>query len=269
YQQEFFVRQKIQFFQETGDRQRANELALQNISIARIRQIVVDEAILNRDFALAKKLVNEGMLIVEKNGHRGTVSQWKQVLLKIAELEGDLDTVRLYTLYFAFDGGFNPDYYRRWKTTFNAREWGDEYAQLIARITDGINKDAKKHQGQNWWSKEYTLLLILGPIYQEEKQWDLLFGVVKAYPAMPSLLHYMQYLAPDFGTEMTNLLVPALIKSGEKASARSHYAQLVSEMKKVLKAIPESRSKILEAAELLKLKYPRRPAMIDEFKKLT
>ncbi|WAC11024.1 SWIM zinc finger family protein [Dyadobacter pollutisoli] len=268
YQQEFFIREKIHFFQETGDLKQAQEIALQNISIPRIREIVVDKAILNQDFALAKKWVNEGILIAEKARHPGTVSQWKRVLLKIAELEGDLGTVRQYTLYFAFDGSFNADYYRRWKKTFGSQEWENEYAKLIARITEGINKDAKKHQGQNWWSKEHNLLLILGPIYQEEEQWAELFGLVKAYPALHSLLHYMHYLAAGFGPEMTELIVPALIRSGEKASARSHYAQLVSEMKKVLKAIPESRGKIFEAVELLKSKYPLRPAMLDEFKKL-
>jgi hypothetical protein len=37
-------------------------------------------------------------------------------------------------------------------------------------------------------------------------------------------------------------------------------------MKDIMKLMPASKAKILEAAQILRVKYPRRPAMLDELK---
>lgn len=64
------------------------------------------------------------------------------------------------------------------------------------------------------------------------------------------------------------LLLPALSRSGDEASNRSGYANLVRVMQKVIKTVPGSRKRILELAQQMKAKYPRRPAMVDELNKL-
>lgn len=268
YRSEFFIQQKILFYQETGNEKKAENLALENLGIVEIRQSLVQKAIDRKDYVSAKRLINEGIQIAEKKPHPGTVSEWKKVLLKIAELEGDVARVRYYTAGFAFNHGFSPFYYQQWKKTFTKETWEKEYSQLIEQRIIQVKALANKNKANRWWSEEYNLLLILAPIYVEEKQWNELFALVKGFPQLNVLLQYLPQLASDFPGEMTALFIPAFIQSGDEGSSRSNYAQLVSNMKKVLKAIPESREKIFKAAESLKLKYPRRPAMLDELNKL-
>ncbi|MEO6685059.1 MAG: hypothetical protein ABIN24_03810, partial [Dyadobacter sp.] len=268
YRSEFFIKQKILFYEEIGKTQDAQKLTMENLEIVEIRQGMVQKAMDRKDYISAKILINEGIWIAEQKVNIGTVSEWKKVLLKIAELEGDVERVRYYTAGFAFNLGFSPEYYQQWKRTFSKQEWEKEFNQLIEKRTTQIKALANKNKGNRWWSAEYNLLAILAPIYVEEKQWNELFELVKGFPKLNTLLQYLPVLASEFPAEMTELFIPALIQSGDEGSSRSHYAQLVADMKKVHKTIPESREKISKLAESLKLKYPRRPAMLDELNKL-
>lgn len=119
-----------------------------------------------------------------------------------------------------------------------------------------------------WWLETHQLLLELGPVYLEEKQWPQLLDLLKGYPDLHTLLQYLSALGREFPEEMTGLLLPALSRSADQASNRSGYASLVKTMKQVMKSVPRSRDKILELAQQLKAKYPRRPAMVDELNKL-
>jgi hypothetical protein len=89
---------------------------------------------------------------------------------------------------------------------------------------------------------------------------------VEGYPSLEVLLTYMKYLAKEFEPQLAELLHPALLIAGDRADSRSGYARLASCMNQCIKLMPASRASILEAAQLLKAKYPGRPAMLDELK---
>ena len=137
---------------------------------------------------------------------------------------------------------------------------------LIQKIIHEVELVAKKHQNSHWWSKNNALLNRLAPIYIQEKQWNKLYELVEAYPSLEVLLNYMKYLAADYQPQLTELLFPALLIAGDRADTRSGYAQVASNMKNVMKLMPASKAKILEAAQILRTKYPKRPAMQDELK---
>ena len=126
--------------------------------------------------------------------------------------------------------------------------------------------EARKNRNSHWWSKSNSLLKRLAPIYVAERQWGELFKLVEAYPSLDVLLTYAKYLASDFPAELIDFFVPALIIAGDRADSRSGYAQVASNMKIVLKLLPTGKIKILEAAQTLRAKYPKRPAMLDELK---
>lgn len=124
------------------------------------------------------------------------------------------------------------------------------------------------HLHHTWWSPSYHLLKVLAPLYVEEKRWESLYRVVESYPRLDVLFEYLPYLSARFESELTDLFVPALILDGDKANSRREYANLAYSMLEVIEQMPGSRLKIVEAAQVLRTKYPKRVAMIDELKKV-
>ncbi|MEO8712395.1 MAG: hypothetical protein ABI405_09750, partial [Parafilimonas sp.] len=85
---------------------------------------------------------------------------------------------------------------------------------------------------------------------------------------LDSVLQYHQHLIKVFPSELLLIYFPLLETGGDKANSRSEYAHLVTKMKMIMKDIPGSKGKIIAIAQRLKIKYPRRPAMIDELNKI-
>ena len=67
---------------------------------------------------------------------------------------------------------------------------------------------------------------------------------------------------------MIEMYIPMFLKKEETGNDRSGYADLVREMKKVIKDIPSSSAQIQAIAQQLREKFPRRPAMLDELSRL-
>ncbi|GLU51128.1 SWIM zinc finger family protein [Dyadobacter frigoris] len=266
YRAEYFIKQTILFFKETGNTIEAEKLIRQHMDIVEVRQGVVDEAIERKEYAEAKELIYQGIVLAQKRQHPGTISEWQKTLLRIAGLEGDLVMQRHFNLLFAFDRGFNPEYYKNWKDTFQQTEWEVKFDGLIQKIVDEVEREAERHLNNHWWSKNNALLNRLAPIYLQEKQFDKLYQLVEGYPSLEVLLNYMKYLAKDYQPELIDLLYPALLIAGDRADSRSGYARIASYMIAVIKLMPASRGRILDAVQVLRTKYPRRPAMLDELK---
>lgn len=266
YQAEYFIKQTILFFKEIGNEVEAEKLIRQHMDIVEVRQGVVEEAIDRKEYAEAKELIYQGIVLAQKREHPGTISEWQKMLLRIADLEGDLVMQRHFNLLFAFEYGFNPEYYKNWKKTFPQTQWETEFEGLIRKMVNEIELEAEKRLDNHWWSKSSAMLDKLAPVYVEEKQWDKLYQLVEGYPNLEALLNYMKYLAKDYQPEITDLLYPALLIAGDRADSRSGYAKIASYMVQIMRFMPASRGRMLEAAQVLRTKYRRRSAMLDELK---
>lgn len=260
YQEKFFKKSKIEFYQSSGNIEKAADLIIENMDIEEIRQNEVDKAIVQKDYEWAKKLINEGIKIAEKKRHAGTVSNWKKELLRVAKLEKDLPTIRKYTKYFAFsDGRFSKEYYNALKNTYSEQEWTKVIGNYIQEITENKSKGKDNET------------IDLASIYIQEKYWDKLFELVKKGSSLHTLTEYHPYLVKTYPKEMLELYLPHLEEFGAKASARPEYKELVQLMKKLIKDIPGSQEKIVALAKKLRDQFsvkPRRPAMLEELEKV-
>ncbi len=268
YRHNFFQTQKIAFLQAIGSINEAENLIAQNLEITEVRQGEIDKAIGKKDYTLAKQLIKEGIAIAQKKQHPGTVNQWKKELLRIAVLENDIELVRLYTRYFAFDRWFDKEYYNQWKKTFPASEWK---AVIESYIDDTIKSIRQKHElnkNRPWYQPNPPLLHALAPFYIEEQYWDRLLALLQKENNLDSVLQYHPYLLKKYPSELSLIYFSLLEASGDKANSRSEYAHLVNKMKMIIKDIPASKANIIAIAQKLKIKYPRRPAMIDELNKI-
>lgn len=138
YEKEFLIKQKIKFFGETKQLEKARQLMDQHLDIVELRKEEVDRVLGENDVEQAKTLIREGIRIAERKDHPGTVAQWEKELWRVAELENDVSTIRHYAKHFAFDRGFSKEAYDKWKSTYPADEWELVIEQYIQEKTTEI-----------------------------------------------------------------------------------------------------------------------------------
>lgn len=265
YKRKFFKTKKIDFLKAIGREDEAGELVQQNLDIDEVRQGEVNKAIDKKDFITAKKLIADGIKIAEAKKHPGTVLKWEEELLHIAILENDLTLVREYCKRFALNRWFSKDYYEQWKETYSKEEWP---AVIEEHINKTIQKITKEQEKKRWQSLNSQLLEALDGIYIKEKYWDRLFTLLKNETDLEKIMKYHNYFVKPYPDELLQLYLPALELQGDEASDRSQYAKLADTMKKIIKDIPSGQEQIIAIAKGLKIKYARRPAMIEELNKL-
>lgn len=267
YQINYLKTKQIEFYQEVGLSEEANKLISENMDLVDVRKTVLEKLLARQDYQSAKKLIKEGIQVAEAKEHPGTVIAWQKDLLHIATLEGDIGSVRRISKILAFDRGLNRTYYAQWKSTFPANEWKSVIEETIAERTAEVTAEQKR-MPRNLWRLNHALLRELGPIFIQEGHWDNLLTLVQNDGSLMSVSAYHPYLHAHYPDALVAMYVPLFLKRGEQASDRSAYAELVREMKKVIKDIPSSSAPIKGVAQQLREKFPRRPAMLDELSKL-
>lgn len=272
YRKDFFQTQKIEFLQLTGKANEVENLIHQNMDIVEVRQNEVNKAIDKKDFAMAKKLIAEGIALAESKAHPGTVSEWQKDLLRIAMLQNNIATIRHYTKHFAFERGLSPDYYNQLKKTYPAPEWKIFIEKLIAETIQEITHKWDRNKNKLWGHPAHPpLLQSLAPIYIQEKYWDRLLALVQQENNLHTTLSYHNYLVKIYPAELLKIYLPTLESYGVKAEGRGAYKDLVSKMKLIIKDIPAGKEKVIELAQKLRLQFsvkPRRPAMMEELDKI-
>lgn len=268
YEKEFFIKTKISFLSDIGRTDEIKNIIQQNLDIPEIRSIEIDRNIENQDYEIAKKLISEGIKIGESKRHSGTVFQFEKKLLAIAVLEKDIQLERYFSRKFALGQTLDSTYYKQWKSTYSKQEWIQTIEEVISEVTKKINDTIKNNPYSSYNSLNSNLLYRLGPIYIQENYWDRLLTLVQEQENLTTILTYYPHLIKIYPNELLDTIIPVLEKEGDRCDGRSQYKDLANKMKSVIKDYPKEKKRILEVARKLKIKYPRRPAMLEELNKL-
>lgn len=259
---------KIEFLTSIGRSDLADELVVQNMDIVTIRQGEVNKAITAGAYKNAKDLINEGITIAKEKNSPGVVSNWEQDLLRLAFLEKDIKTIRHYSKYFAFDRGFNKEYYQIWKKTYSPDEWTEVIEIQIQNSIDDALKLFNKNKINRWGGLSLLpLLSTVTLIYIEENYLDRLLELVKQEENLDRILYYHKFLIKDFAADLLQIYLPAIKESGINASDRKQYQDFVKKIKKIITDIPQGKEQIINIAKELRTTYHRRPAMVEELNK--
>jgi len=267
YKKEFLILKQIDFYKAIGEASKEAELISANMEIKEVRKLEVNKAISQENYSKAKSLIDVGIKIAKQNNHLGTVTEWKKNRLLILELEGDVPEVRALTKTLIFDSGFSLDYYRRWKATFPI---GELDSAIESFINERIQFLEKKYQNQmGYYGKIHPPILDnLAGIYFEEKYFDRVLELVRIENTLDSVLRFHRKLVPLFPDELLQIYLPLLEREGDIASDRRMYANLAKILKNLIKDMPKGKNQIQNIAEKLMIKYPRKPAMLEELKKV-
>ena len=232
------------------------------MNIVEVRAQTLDEAIRTKQYDRAKTLLLEGIRIAEGKKHPGTVRQWDEKLLTIAETERATNEIQRLTKLFAFD----YRYFHRWKATFSPDEWADEYRLLVERIRREEADQAKTRRPGRGYSAADALLARLGPVLIKEKQWANLLELVQQAPRLDVLKGVLPHLAAPDPTEILALFLPAIRSTAGQASTRPDYKNVATLLTLVRENIVGSRPLTDVLIAELKATFIKRSAMQEELR---
>lgn len=261
YHISFFIELKAQILQKTNRTDEALALMEQQIHIPKVRKMLVNKAIEEQRLAEAKILLAEGIRIAKQLEHVGTIRDWEASLLRIAEMESDLEATRNYLEKFTFGRFFDDNFYKKWRQTYTQAEW----SAIIEKKIESIRKDIEENdQYIQWKQQDYWLLYRLGPIYVEEKMFDRLLELLKRQSHLNVVLTYHPHLFDKYPVELMEIYLPLLDQEVQKANDRRSYRQLLEVVHSLYHDIPAGRDDIRLKLQQWKVQYRYRPALVDE-----
>jgi len=256
YSQERYISILIDIAQRIGDEKESENLISRHIHFPRIRQMKLETLFEKEEYEAAKQLIADGIKVAEGKGHPGTVTQWKNVLIKISRLEKDVEEERRLLREAFFNNYRSMEYLLQLKDTFDLTEWFEERENIILQIL-GKSK-----------IPTYNNVHTLAQIYVEERLWERLLDLFHTEKIASHILErYGFHLHKEFPEEMLALYKPMLIHEASRSNNRSHYGQVADKLIGLLK-IKGGREVVIELLQKFRTEYAKRPAMMDELSRV-
>lgn len=251
YNQEIAQNIRLQIIMKTKGEKEGEKYLEQNISNSDFRRKVITNAIKNKNFDKAILIAKEGIKQDEKN-KPGLLKDWYNFLLKIAQIQKDKEKVVEYArLLFIDNFSREQDYYKILKDNIPSEKWSEYVEDIIKEISEG--------------NRHFSSYFI-SDIYIKECWWDRLFEMVKKDPSLTNISQYEQYLSKDYAVEITELYEAEINKSLVRSADRHHYAEVCRYLRRMIKL--GAREKVDSMIEKFRKEYARRPALLDELKKV-
>ncbi len=233
------------------------------IHLVKIRKNVIERLIEEEAYEQAQKLILEGIEIAKEKNHSGTVSNWKDMLIRISSLEGDITTQRALLKEQYLDNGFRDGNKRLsdFKQTYSSEEWITVRTSLI-NLFNNTNKSKK---GQNTSYKYQTLLANL---YIAEEMWEDLLGYIETKELYSyNKIQLAYHLEDHYPEKIITIYADYVREMGVNSRSRPEYKKITAFLKGMLK-VKGSELVVKELVQELQVKYDRRPAMLDELRKV-
>lgn len=246
------LEQKIEYFRRHGRETEADKVIQSGLAYPDIRKLLVEKLVNSKSYNEAKEVITEGIALAEKLEHSGTVREWMDELLKVAEKEKDKEAIRQLTrqLLLDSDSGYMP-YYKKLKAATAREAWEVEVNDLLESIKGPEERGT------------YTDLFKMADVFVAENYWPRLFKLMQINPqSFNFIMNYASHLPARYGSEMPELLLPGL-KNMAEPTGRNKYKALVRNLKKVMK-LPGGESAVRQAVSWAAETYTNRPAMLEE-----
>jgi len=224
-----------------GEKAAADFIA-SNLQHPKIREIAFEKAVANKNFEQAEHLCKEAIATYE---HRWGISPWLYKLYTVYEMMKDNDKTTETAREILMQGDL--EYYSKLKTLLSdSGTWDNAYPILIKECAEKLNYSTYMEILEI--ESEYTLLLEQLNQHNE-----------KVY-------QYGAFLAKKYLQEVCDIYTAQINKVAESANDRKSYNRVCANIKLFSDAGYSDKAKSL--TEEFKLKYKRKPAFVDELKKI-
>lgn len=251
FEKENALRLKTEVMTRMGDPPEAiHALLLENVHLNQPRQQLVLLYMEQKQYAAARKLCLEAMEMY-KGQWPGLVMQYQDLLLQIAQRDDDPEGAVQLAETLLLEGREFDRYYDTLKKYVKPEAWPGFVQKLIRRIdTQAVR-----------WSQGF----LLGEIYKREKMWPELLRLAQR-DGLEIVERYRKELHQRFPDEMCDLYEKIVLDEMERAGGRERYRELAVLLRRIVDL--GDRKRVAEVVEVLKGRYPRRRAMIEELDRL-
>lgn len=109
----------------------------------------------------------------------------------------------------------------------------------------------------------------VGVLYSLEGYVDRLFDLLKKVSRLDLVLPYLKYIKKEYTVDVIfDVLRPLIVLEADRANNRSDYKNIGNLLISLKKEFPQAVGIIDSIVDEMKKKYPKRPAMLDEFNKV-
>ncbi|NLN84111.1 MAG: hypothetical protein GX138_07140 [Firmicutes bacterium] len=217
----------------------------ENLEFHEIREYYVDICLSKKDYDLAIELLVAGK--EKEKDRRWIVKEYSLKLKNLYKKTGqdELYEQELWDLILDHKAG-NVEIYKELKSIYTDEEWVEKREAIFAKLTRSDRVDR---------------------LYLVDGLYDRLIELIINSPGLDLLSQYENILKDLYPQELLHKYENTVNSLVVKSSKRGHYRELVSILRRMLK-YPGGREKVSEIVEEWKIKYKRRPAMLDELSRL-
>ena len=250
-----YVNEKINILQGLNREDEVLKLVNQYLYLPEIREQEVDRLIDEIRYKEALQILDEGIRLAKEENHRGTELRWVQKKIGIYELMDDKSSlIACNRLMFVGNGG-SMEYYHKLKRSVDASEWQPFLDKLI--------EDTKV-------VSSYGIERILPDIYVEEKDFEKLYTLIynaSCFERLELVQKYGLQLPSSYASSLLAVFVIDIRDYAERNMGRNYYVR-VAEMLHFMKRFKGGETVVSELLTEFRDKYKRRPAMMDELRRL-
>ena len=250
FSRDFYKRKQLQMKRELmlkwKGEDAAHELMMTNLQIQEFREKAIEEAMEANDLKRAYQFALDG-IEQDKKDKPGIVPTWNHWMLRIAKKEKNYDlTVKYASKLYLHPWHEQGDFYKLLKETVPAAEW-KAFAEGLAK--EAIASDHKEKYAD---------------LCAREKWYDRLMAYVRENRSMHILRQYESLLLKDYRDEIIDRYIS--YANYQMTSSynrnRSTYQEMCRHLEYAIKL--GGKEKVANAVKILREKYPRCRALIEE-----
>ena len=248
YDQEQAIQIKLEVIRKRGNEKDVNQFINDNIHHTPILRLAIEQAFANKDFKKVIELAKQGIRQDTVRRYHGLVNEWFEWLLKVAQKEKNVESIREYaSLLFLKTGDF--EYYKKLKKTYTQTTWPDQVEKLV--------KQLRREASNN----------TLAEVFIREKEWQRLFDLVRDHSSsIGPIEDYHRYLAPHFPKELIEIYEKKSKELLLHSMGRAAY-QDVCRMLRRMKNLGAG-DRVGELIKEFSEQYKKRPALLEELKRV-
>lgn len=258
------LQRKIDFYRSIGQEAAAIAVLEANLQIDDFRQILAEKMFAEKQFAAAKALIYDllnkrAAAAVPPRDDKHTMfcgefdeanapyynREWQVLLLNIAREENDVPEMRRLA-FLLIEHSFDEEYFRRYKATFSAEEWGKELEKLLRHY---------RRQARCPYD-------LVAELLAAENAAARLLEHLEKHPTLKMIEKYYRVFAPDFPERTLALFRRALDAYAEKNVGRAYYDYIAKLLRKMGK-IPGGTAIVAEIVADYGVRYKSRRALME------
>lgn len=245
YYSEAVATLQLDLLERLANPQQARQFIADNLAFTSFRKRAIENAMSSGEYAVALRLAEDGIL--QDKEFAGLLHDWRTAAYRAYEAMGDKAKIREMAEHFVLNERDGFAYYAALKGSYPPAQWPEALGKLLTAF-----------EAQKYPYGTYADVLLA------EKEFDRLLAYCRSH--MSCITRLAKEFPEQYSTAASDIYRQLILQRASTASDRSRYKEVCGLLRGFGAALGTSGMAAL--AQELKTAYPRRPAFLDELRKL-